>query len=340
MGRSRQFRSLLLKRPVQEHAQQFACRAEPPHIMKKQMRYAPGGDAILIGILLMVLGDFMFALNDAMGKWLMASFSVGQVLLIRSLGGFLVLGPMLARQPMTKLYMVEKPHWQFLRGVLATADTGLFYAAVAYLPLADVITFYMAGPIYVAAISHFLLGERIGWRRWLAVLIGFVGVVIALRPSTAMLSWPAIFSLLGSISFSLSLVLSRVLRSTSDVTLVTWQTMFCLVTGLILSIGAWTSLDARELFALLLLGVVSCSAHLLITRSLKLAPASVLAPLQYTLLLWAVIFGWMFFGDFPDGQMLMGAAIIVLAGLFIFHRAKVKNAEAAMPVPVSTPDRR
>ncbi|CDZ47138.1 Hypothetical protein NGAL_HAMBI1189_17620 [Neorhizobium galegae bv. officinalis] len=158
----------------------------------------------------------------------MASFSVGQVLLIRSVGAFFVLGPMLARQPISALYKIEKPPLHVLRIVLATADTGLFYAAVAYLPLADVMTFYMAGPIYVAALSHFLLGERIGWRRWLAVLIGFIGVVIALRPSSEMLSLPSIFGLIGSLSFALTLVLNRTLRSTPDATLVTWQTLACL----------------------------------------------------------------------------------------------------------------
>lgn len=299
--------------------------------MNRSVAYAVGGNAVLAGILIMLAGDFMFALNDAMGKWLVASFSVGQVLLMRSLGAFFVLGPMLARKPVAQLFQVEKPQWQLARVVMATADTGLFYAAVAFLPLADVMTFYMAGPIYVAALSHFLLGERIGWRRWLAVFIGFVGVVIALRPSAAMLSWPSIFGLIGSLSFALSLVLSRALRSTPDTTLVTWQTLGCLAAGMVLSIGAWNSFDIRELLALLLLGVVSCSAHLMITRSLKLAPASVLAPLQYTLLLWAIVFGWIFFGDFPDRQTLIGAAIIVLAGLFIFHRGKVRRVEPVVP---------
>jgi S-adenosylmethionine uptake transporter len=142
--------------------------AERRKIMKATTAYAVGGNAILAGILLMLLGDLMFALNDAMGKWLVASFSVGQVLLLRSLGAFLVLGPLLARSSTTSLFKVEKPGLQFARVVMATADTGLFYAAVVYLPLADVMTFYMAGPIYVAAISHFFLGERIGWRRWAA----------------------------------------------------------------------------------------------------------------------------------------------------------------------------
>ncbi len=299
--------------------------------MKKSAASAVGGNAVLLGISLMLVGILMFALNDAMGKWLVASFSVGQVLLMRSFGAFFVLGPMLARRPASALFSVEKPYLQFARVVMATADTGLFYAAVVYLPLADVMTFYMAGPIYVAAISHFLLGERIGWRRWMAVAIGFIGVLVALRPSEAMLSWPSIFGLVGSLSFALSMVLSRVLRTTSDTILVTWQTIGCLVTGAVLSIGAWNAFGVEQLLAMLLLGVVSCSAHLLITRSLKLAPASVLAPLQYTLLLWAIAFGWAFFGEFPDYQTLIGAAIIVLSGLFIFHRAKVKDEEPLVP---------
>jgi drug/metabolite transporter (DMT)-like permease len=299
--------------------------------MNQKAAFAVGGNAVLAGIALMLVGILMFALNDAMGKWLVASFSVGQVLLMRSFGAFIVLGPMLARRPVAALVRVEKPHLQLARVVMATADTGLFYAAVVYLPLADVMTFYMAGPIYVAAISHFLLGERIGWRRWLAVTIGFVGVLVALRPSEAMLSWPSIFGLVGSVSFALSMVLGRVLRTTSDTTLVTWQTLGCLATGAVFSLGAWNAFDVQQLLAMILLGVVSCAAHLMITRSLKLAPASVLAPLQYTLLLWAILLGWLFFGDFPDTQTLVGAAIIVLSGLFIFHRAKVKDEQPIVP---------
>lgn len=282
-----------------------------------------GSNLVLAGVVLMLLGDFLFALNDAMGKWLVASFSVGQVLLIRSFGAFVVLGPMIARHGAGTLLTVERPGLQLLRVLLATADTALFYAAVAYLPLADVMTFYMAGPIYVAAISHAFLGEKVGWRRWLAILLGFGGVVIALRPSSASLSLASLFALVGSFSFALSLVLNRVLRATSDTTLVTWQTLGALAAGAVLTIGSWTTPTSLDLFAMLLLGIVSCAAHLMITRALKLAPASTLAPLQYSLLLWAVVFGLVFFGDVPDTQILVGSAVIVFAGLFIFHRQKV-----------------
>ena len=280
-------------------------------------------NVLLAGILLMLAGDFLFALNDAMGKWLVASFSVGQVVLIRSIGAFIVLGPMIANQGAGKLFQMERPGLQILRVVATTLDTALFYAAVVYLPLADVMSFYMAGPIYVAALSHFLLGEKVGWRRWLAILLGFCGVLIMLKPSSAAFSLSSSFALVGSIAFAFAIILNRRLRGTSDTNLVTWQTIGTLLVGGVLTIGAWQTPSALDLSAMLLLGIVSCSAHLMITRALKLAPASTLAPLHYTLLLWAVVFGLVFFGDVPGPRILIGSGIIVLAGLFIFHRQKV-----------------
>ncbi|TIS12797.1 MAG: DMT family transporter, partial [Mesorhizobium sp.] len=188
-------------------------------------------NVLLAGILLMLAGDFMFALNDAMGKWLVASFSVGQVVLVRSIGAFLVLGPMIANQGAGKLFQVERPVLQVLRVAATTLDTGLFYAAVVYLPLADVMSFYMAGPIYVAALSHLLLGEKVGWRRWLAILVGFCGVLIILKPSSAAFSLSSAYALIGSIAFGFAIILGRRLRGTSDTTLVTWQTIGTLIVG-------------------------------------------------------------------------------------------------------------
>ncbi|ODT07460.1 MAG: multidrug DMT transporter permease [Mesorhizobium sp. SCN 65-20] len=301
----------------------------------RQALALPKSNLVLAGVLLMLLGDFMFALNDAMGKWLVENYSVGQVLLIRSIGAFVILGPMIVKQGLGPLVEIERPGLQVLRVVLATADTAFFYAAVAYLPLADVMTFYMAGPIYIAALSHFFLGEKVGWRRWLAIILGFCGVVIALRPSSASLSWASLFAVVGSLSFAITLILSRKLRATSDTTLVTWQTIGALLMGGVMSVADWRPAPAVDWSAMLLLGVVACAAHLMITRALKLAPASLLAPLQYTLLIWAVVFGIAFFGDYPDTQILVGSGIIVFAGLFIFHRQKVVDKAEPETVPTS-----
>jgi S-adenosylmethionine uptake transporter len=290
-------------------------------------------NVIVAGILLMLAGDFMFALNDAMGKWLVASFSVGQVVLVRSIGAFIVLGPMIVQQGTARLFHLDRIGLQFARVVATALDTLLFYAAVVHLPLADVMSFYMAGPIYVAALSHMFLGEKVGWRRWLAIVIGFCGVLVMLKPSSAALSIESLYALIGSISFAVAIVLSRLLRGTSDTALVTWQTVGVGVCAGFMTIGEWHHAAAIDYGAMLLLGVVSGVAHLMITRALKMAPASTLAPLHYTLLLWAVVFGVIFFNEIPGPRILIGAGIVVLAGLFTFHRQNVKATVPPESVP-------
>lgn len=273
-----------------------------------------------LGVCLMLLGMMMFALNDTLGKWMLATYSVGQVMLIRSLAALLVLMPFLMQSGAKTLVQVEKPRLQVLRVLFSTLEVFLFYIAVSYLPLADVMTYWLAAPIYVAAISPFLLGETVGWRRWTAIFIGFVGVIIALEPSSASFSIPALISIIGSMAFGFMMLLGRMLRGTPDKTLVFWQIMGAGVVSLVLSPMDWKPVSLENLLLLGLLGVVSMSAHMLINRALKLADASAVAPLQYTLLFWAVVFGWIAFGDVPRASMLLGAVFIVASGLFIFFR--------------------
>lgn len=284
--------------------------------------------AVLTGVALMALGDLVFALNDAMGKVLVGIYPVGQVVLIRSIAALLVLTPFLISAPRA-LIAVERPGLQVARVVLSTAEIGLFYWAVVYLPLADVMTFYLAGPIYVAAMSPFFLGERVGWRRWTAILIGFVGVLVALRPSAATLTGPALISFLGSVTFGMMVVASRALRRTPDGTLVFWQTAGALVGGALLAPFGWVTPDATDLALLCLLGIVAMVAHILINRALKYASAATLAPIQYTLLLWAILFGYVLFGDVPETTMLVGAGIIVASGVFIALRERRRQAPVA-----------
>ena len=295
------------------------------------LSYRGGLDRVaLAGIGLMLLGYFMFSLNDAMGKWLVTGYSVAQVMLVRSVGAFLLIAPALSRQPAGALWKLERPGLQALRALMAMLDTMLFYGATVYLPLADVMTFYMAGPIYMAALSHMFLSERLSGRQWIAIGLGFVGVVIALRPSSAAFSWTSLIALVGSVSFSVSLILSRRLRGTADPVLACWQITAAVMGagGLLIGNlifgdavpGSWITPGWRDLGAMLLLGCVACAANLMMTRALKTLPASTLAPLQYTLLLWAVIFGYMFFGDVPDLQLVIGCAVIVAAGALLLRR--------------------
>lgn len=289
-------------------------------------------NAALAGIGLMLAGIFMFAVNDAMGKWLVATYTVGQVLLIRSLAALALLTPFIWRD---RAMFSVAPRWgiQALRAAFATIEVACFYWAVTYLPLADVMTYYLAGPIFVTAIAGTLLREPVGWRRWTAVFVGFCGVVVALRPGSAALSWPSLIALIGSFTFSLSMISTRFLRGTSDTVLVTTQTMSALAFGVVAAPIGWVTPSPRDFGLLCLLGIVAMTSHVCVNRSLILAPASVVVPYQYTTIIWAVVFGYLVFGDVPDAWMLAGAAIIVGAGLFIFIREQALARRASFSEP-------
>jgi S-adenosylmethionine uptake transporter len=179
--------------------------------------------------------------------------------------------------------------------------------------------------------SRLLLGERAGWRRWSAVLVGFIGVLIALRPSSSVMSAPALLACLGGIASAVTIVLNRYLAGTKDVTLGIYQGIGALALAGAVAIFQWQPTTPREFFGMLVLGFIGAVAHLVVTRSLKLAPVNVLAPFQYSLLLWGMIFGIAFFNDMPDSQMIVGAVIIVVAGVFISHRKAVKGGQAILP---------
>jgi drug/metabolite transporter (DMT)-like permease len=289
--------------------------------------------AALAGIGLMVVGILLFAVNDALGKWLVATYSVGQVLLIRSLAALALLAPFIWRDRMS-FKVAPRRGMQGVRAALATIEVACFYWAVTYLPLADVMAYYLAGPIFVTAIAGTMLGEPVGWRRWSAVTIGFFGVIVCLRPGAATLSWPALIALAGSFTFSLSMISTRTLRGTGDTVLVTAQTLAALLFGAVLAPLGWVTPSSGDAALLALLGMVAMVAHVCVNRSLKLAPASTVVPYQYTTIVWAVTFGYLVFGDIPDVWMVTGAAIIIGAGFFIFLRERqLARREASFSEP-------
>ena len=287
--------------------------------------------AILSGIGLMMLGMLMFSANDALGKWLVATYSVGQILFIRSIASFAVLSPFILRAGPRPYREAPQPWLQALRVALSTLEVACFYAAVWYLPLADAMTFYLAGPIYVTALSAIFLGETVGPYRWGAVLTGFVGVVIALGPAGGAFGLGHLIAVAGSIFYALLMIVTRQLRDTSHVVLASTQALGALTFGIATAPFAWSVVNLHDYLLLSLLGVVSIGAIVLVNQSLKFAPASIVVPYQYTLIVWAILFGYLVFGDVPGAQTLAGAAIIIASGLFIFLREQ--RLSRAEPLP-------
>jgi drug/metabolite transporter (DMT)-like permease len=277
--------------------------------------------ARLAGIGLMLLSIFMFSFGDALGKFMVATYSVGQLLWLRASAALIVLLPMIWRQR-AEFRRLERPWLQLLRVTLSTLDVAAFFLATVYLPLADVITYYLASPIFVTALSPIVLREHVGRRRWSAVLIGFGGVLIALRPSSQMVSWPALIALGGSISFALLMLITRSLRRTPDIVLASSQFAGSFTLGALMSPFGWVTPSISSLGLFAAAGCISVAALLCVNRSLKLAPASVVVPYQYSMIVWAVMFGYFVFSGVPSIATIVGAAIIIGAGLYIFLRER------------------
>ena len=302
-------------------------------ILSKISTGADARSARLAGIGLMLAGVLMFSLGDAIGKFMVATYSVGQLLLLRACASLALLSPLIWRHR-AEFLELERPWLQLLRVALSTLEVAAFFWAAAYLPLADVITYYLACPIFVTALSAIVLREHVGWRRWSAILAGFGGVLIALQPSAQTVTWPAMIALGGSLSFALLMLITRSLRRTPDIVLAATQFAGTFSVGLMLAPFAWRMPGLPDLGLFVLAGCISIVALLCTNRSLKLAPASVVVPYQYSMIVWAVMFGYVVFGDVPSVATIVGAAIIIAAGLYIFIREQQLGRETAVSPPV------
>ncbi|CCD89774.1 putative permease of the drug/metabolite transporter (DMT) superfamily [Bradyrhizobium sp. ORS 285] len=277
--------------------------------------------ARLAGIGLMLLSIAMFSFGDALGKFLVSTYAVGQLLWLRACAALLLLAPFIWRNRSAFLQL-ERPWLQLVRVILSTLEVAAFFLATVYLPLADVITYYLAGPIFVTALSALVLREHVGWRRWTAILIGFCGVLIALRPSAQTFSLPALIALGGSLSFAVLMLITRSLRSTPDIVMASSQFVGTFLLGAAMSAFGWVTPTPGSLVLFAAAGLISVTALFCVNRSLKLAPASVVVPYQYTMIVWAVLFGFVVFGDVPHPATIIGAIIIIGAGLYIYLRER------------------
>ena len=274
----------------------------------------------LLGIGFMCLGMMMFSLNDAMGKWLLGSYGVGQLLLIRSFAALAVLAPAMWREGRA-LFFPPKPWLQLFRVALSTLEVGFFYWAVSYLPLAETTTFWLAVPIYVALLAVPLLGEHVSWRRWCAIAVGLTGVVVVLRPSGAgMLSLSGLAMLGAALCYAVSAISVRLLgRTDTTQAMVFWMLTLLSVFATALAWPEWRAVRSEHFLLLAGIGVSGAIGQYCVTEAFRDTPASVVAPLEYTALIWALALDWLLLHTFPAPVTLLGAGIIVASGLYLIR---------------------
>ena len=281
-------------------------------------------------MILMALAMLIVPGIDAFAKLLVATISAGEIAASRFLLQALFLLPVVCwRRP--SLAGLQ-PGLQALRGTLIGVTTIFFFAALRYMPLADAIAIFFVEPLILTLLSPSLLGEQVGWRRYAAVAVGLGGAVIIIRPGLTAFGPAALLPLLAATCFALYLVLTRRLAQTGDPYLMQFTAGVAafLVLSLALIFGTTFGIaslsfvwpDTREILLMLGLGIVGCVGHLMIVGAFARAPASLLAPFQYLEIISATFLGLIIFGDFPACTTWLGMAIIISAGLYVFHRER------------------
>lgn len=287
------------------------------------------------GILFYLVGVFFFACNDALGKWLVADYSVGEIMLLRCIGAVPIL---LLVALVTRTSIKVRNQWglHLLRTVFLASDSFSFYFSTRFMPLADVMTFYMAAPLIITALSALLLGERVRIFRWTAVSVGFIGVMIALQPTGAAFSPSALIALFGATMFALSMVITRKLSDAHWLPLVTWQFLGAGLIGAVAGAANWVTPGLIDTGLMFVVGIVSAACFVLITKALSWAPASMLAPFQYSGIVWAAILGWIIWHDTPTTHIVIGNCIIIGSGLVVFYRERrlhISVSDTVEPIP-------
>ena len=289
------------------------------------------------GMLLMLASVALFSLMDAGLKLLSAHYPPFQVAALRGLSSLpLVLAWALWTVGPRALLRVRWP-LHLLRGVLGIAMMASFVYALKRLPLSTAYSIFFVAPLLITALSVPILGEKVGPRRWSAIAVGLVGVLVVLRPTgEGMLTWAGLAVLVAAFGYAVSAITVRVLARTDPSQAITFWLLALMALGAgALALPGWVPLRAQDLWIVGGIGVAGAIGQYAITEAFRLAEASRVAPLEYSALVWGLLLDLSLWGVLPDAVTWIGAAIIIASGLYLIRREKVQgestHAEAEHP---------
>jgi drug/metabolite transporter (DMT)-like permease len=284
----------------------------------------PRHDAVGVGY--MVGGSALITLNDAIAKWLTATYPVGQILCIRGAFFFIPILFFVWRAGGVKMLRVHSVNAQVGRAILFIIASVFFVTSVGLMPLPTVIALTFTAPLFVTGLAPTLLGEHVGWRRWMAVLVGFVGVLIIVRPFQASWTLVALLPVVGALCGALRDMLTRqITAKETSVSILFYGALAVVIVGLFTLPFGWQWVSAPDLLLFAVQGFVMGIAHYLMIESFRMAEAALVAPFKYTGFIWAVIYGAAIWGDYPDRWTILGAAVILASGLYILHRELLRR---------------
>jgi drug/metabolite transporter (DMT)-like permease len=273
-----------------------------------------------LGISITVLGGLCFAIQDTGIKWLSAEMAVLQILFLRSLFGLVLLRASTGLTGEAISFKVKRPWLLALRSGLNILSWVLFFTSLKYLPLATAVALFFSFPLFLAIISVPLLGETVGLRRVLAIVVGFVGVLLITNPGNG-LSSPALMMLGAALGWAIVASLTRILGESENTTTMLFYTLLGFAVILLVpQYWLWRAVDLDEYLILLGIAFFGVIAQFAVTKAYAIASPSLIAPFEYTALIWAALFGYLVWNDIPDAYAIAGATLIIGSGVYIIHR--------------------
>ena len=283
---------------------------------------------VLLGIGLMVVTTFMFSTMDGVSRYLAENNNVFTLVTMRYwfIAIVMAITCLFVKDSFQKVLYTKQPFTQFSRGLILSLNNCLVVYTFTLLGLVETHAIIACYPLIVAGLSVPFLGEKFGWRRWTAIFIGFVGVIIILRPTTNVISEGAIYALVGAIMFAVYLILTRyVSRLDKAITSFFWAGIGGSVTMTIISFFIWENILKEDFLWLLIMCVLSASSHFMMVKTLQVAEASVIQPFSYLQLVFGSIIGVTIFSESIDLMIVVGVTIVIGAGLFTAWREYIKK---------------
>jgi drug/metabolite transporter (DMT)-like permease len=274
---------------------------------------------VRLGILWMLVAQLLFFAGNAVAKHLAETYPVPLVIWARLAFQMLLLAPLLPR--LRPLLVTRRMGMQVVRAAFLVSSTGFFYLAIHILPLADASAILYIAPLLITVLSMPLLGERVGAWQWVAVAIGFAGALIVIRPGVDFLQPALVIPLAAALGFAFVQISSRSLGRTDPP--MTTFVHTTIVSALLASAAVpffWITPSVEGWVTMAAIGVLSGGGQFAMIKAFAWAPAAVVAPFNYTGLVWAILFGFFVFGEIPDIWIILGATLITTSGLYIFRR--------------------
>ena len=283
----------------------------------------------LRGILYMLLCVLLFAVMDALVKLAAEHHPTGQIIFFRNAFAFVPLYFFIRRAGGPSVLRTRYVRQHVVRSVTGVASMAATFVAFALMPLADAVAIGLSAPIFLTALSVPMLGEQVGWRRWSAVALGFVGILVITRPGSGVFGPVALIPLASAALYAVAMIQIRLVATREPAAaMVFYFTAFAAVIGALSLPWQWVTPTPLMLFYLVLIGLIGGLAQMALTQAYRLAPVSTVAPFEYSSLLFAAVLGYSIWGQTPDRFVWLGAVLVMASGLYILHRETVRRRQA------------